>query len=147
MADATFGDYYNSYNAEVGTWTGYNENDKINDEGYKPLPTAHKSFFLEFTENRNEDPDRGGRMTGNKEETVLTFMLKILYYYKASQSFSVNEKDTWNSIDAAKKQLYDFAGGRGDVMFINSIVKEKIPTDFKLVTITGTIMYIWSMTP
>ena len=145
MADETFGDYYTSYNAEVGTWTGYAENEKINDEAYQPMPTAHKSFFLEFVENTHHDPDRGGRMTGNREQTVLTFQLKILYYYKASQKFSENEKDTWNAIDAAKKQLYDFSGGRGDVMFINSIVKENFESDFKLITITGTIMYNWSM--
>lgn len=145
--DTTFGDYYDSYNTEIGTWAGYNENDKINDEKYQPRSTAHKSFFLEFVENTHYDPALGGAMTSKKEKTVLTFVLKVLFYYKSSQSFSANEKDTWNSIDAAKKQLYDFSGGRGDEMFFNSIIKESIETDFKLVTFSGVIRFVWSMEP
>ena len=142
---ATFGDYYDLYNTEVGTWSGYNVNEKLNEENYQPKPTAHHGYWLEFVTNTHHDPDSGGRMTGGKEETVLGFVLKILYYYKASQSFSENEKDTWNSIDAVKKALYTFSGGRGDVMYFGTIEKENYASDFKLVTIPGTIMFIWSM--
>jgi hypothetical protein len=142
---ATFGDIYDLYNTEIGTWTGYNENETINDESYQPDTTANKGFFLECNTNAHHDPEEGGAMTGKTEVTVLGFALKVLYKHDQANTFAQNEKATWNLIDAAKKQLFDFSGGRGDIMFFGTIEKANFASDFKLVTFTFTVMFQWSM--
>jgi len=140
-----FGDIYDLYNKEVITWSGYHENQELNEENYQPDETADKGFYLECTSNVHYDPLEGGAMTSKTEVTVLGFILKVLYYYPASKTFAANEKATWNLIDAAKKQLYDFSGARGDIMFIQTIEKENYASDFKLVSFPFTVMFQWSM--
>lgn len=136
----TFGALYKAYHDHIATWSGYNANDQIADEDYKPFSTADKSFYLLFP----EDNAQYG-MTGNIELHAIDFQLTVLYYYEGKSSLAVNEQNTWSAIDTANKALLTFAGTRGDILNIENIKKEFIATEFARVTFQGKILFQWSM--
>jgi hypothetical protein len=116
------GTVYAAYNGEVSGWTGYNENERINDPEYQPGSTAGNGFFLEFIEKETAED---GNSTGLTEWSALKVFLNVLYRYHKSNTFAENEAATWDAIDLAERKLLDFAGTRGEVLLFERIVLTK----------------------
>ena len=135
-----FGTLYELYNDHAATITGLVQNDKLNSDDFMPDSTADESFFLRFFSFGNE-----GEGSGNRENAVVGFELRVLFRKKQNDSYPEFYKTMLNRVGIIEKSLISFGNTRGDLILKEEIEIETLSGNYELMIFAGTIEYSRSM--
>lgn len=106
-------DIYQAYVNEAKGWTGWTQNDVVDDEKYVPETIADKNWLLTVTE---KSDDESQMMTGNMERTLLRLSFRAFFLMKGSSSLTVNHVSMLDNIEYAEKHFLGCAALRGEHM-------------------------------
>jgi hypothetical protein len=127
------GDVIHAYSNCMAT-LGYNENREIDQEDYAPAPNAHKSYYVQGTD------ETGEMYSGNFEQAVLGLTVTVLLHYPRKLSYADSEAANWNLICAVQRGLLALAATRGDSWRTVSIDSERYG-DYKRFKINATVEF------
>jgi len=120
------GDVIKAY-SDMISGLGYNENSMIDDDGYEPESTAHKSYYVQCVGKTGE------QHSGNHESCGLGLVVSVLLLYPAGTGYATAEKNNWNLVDGLEKSMLALAASREDHLIHENTEASRIEgTDYKL---------------